>query len=102
MGQSDTTLVGPHKAYSVSHDLDPDGPCLTAIDRNHTPHNKRHGQVKSRAELEVMAFPQWVQFQIDEATEHPNGRVQRRTISVTLTRENAERIALHILRPRAK
>ena len=95
-----TELIGPHVAYSVRRDLAADGPCMTAIDHGHCPSNKRHGQVKSTAEFEVMASRDWVQYRLEETTTYPNGRISGRSISITLPRDQAEAIARHILKPR--
>lgn len=74
--------------------------CLERTDREHTPDNKRPGQVhSSRATLTVTRY--WeksVAFELQEVTQaNAESKHQLRTISMTMPREEAERFARFIL-----
>lgn len=104
-------LIAP---YSVLND-EPKPGGLAAFrwwDEKHTPHNKRSGQVKSRAILEVLDVPEghnsidgalgpsapvhgWTQIRLEETTRHGE-RAQTRVISVCLSHDAREALIKYL------
>lgn len=67
------------------------GPQFTYRDFDHTPENKRAGQVKSIGSLVVQDYDgskvnpdAWTTVEVSELTTTDSGRVQRRAISISL------------------
>lgn len=106
--------------YSVMYDAPKPGG-LAAFkwwDDKHTPQNKRAGQVKSFARLEVMDNPEghnsidgalgpsapvhgWTQIRLEETTEHGD-RSQTRVISVCLSADAREALFQYLLKSRTQ
>lgn len=69
-------------------------PVFNFRDDDHTPFNKRHGQVKSVATAEILHHrgnadvDAWLSINLSEITTSDNGRVASRTIAVTLDKNS--------------
>lgn len=76
---------------------------MTWHDGEHTPDNKRAGQVKSICELKITRCPPnehnagWLQVEMLEITTSNSGRTSSRTITTVLQPDEAKRIANFIL-----
>ena len=88
-------MGAPRKRY----DFDKAPNTLDYTDDDHTPYNKRHGEVKSRLVVSVESHVGHVAVRLTETTKanRNSDRVQTRTISATMTREHAEAFARFIL-----
>lgn len=68
---------------------------LEGRDRDHTPHNKRYGEVSS---LGIIAFERhdkagWLSVRMEEITTTDSGRTTCRTISMTLDKLAVKQLA---------
>jgi hypothetical protein len=95
--QPSQKIIGPHRPHDVGLAQVEDGIALTLRDSKHTPWNKVSGTVDSQAELQIQNGEDWVSVRLEETTKGESGRLQSRTISVSMSRAAAECFANHIL-----
>jgi len=91
-----TSKLGkPFWAYRNSPKLPAVVQRITYHNQDHTPQNKRSGEVESRlcVRCDRHVDAKWVSVNFEEVTTSRSGYTAGRTISVTFTQEEAERLA---------
>lgn len=94
-----TIQIEPGKAhYTYSSDE-----VIWARDNDHTPYNKRAGEVESELRVAIRAplNSKWVNFNVEEMTRaagEPTHKNRSRSISFSLTREQFAAIVAHVQR----
>jgi hypothetical protein len=98
---SDKMKLHPGKTYNTYSDDE----VVWLRDEDHTPYNKRVGEVDSVLNVEVRApsHAKWIGFRVEETTTTKNygnkpDRTASRTISFNIPREMFDAIAAHVRR----
>lgn len=102
-----TFHVGDRYRINDSGPSDPNRPCFRYTDHEHTPSNKRNGEVQSMALVYVEDFKgsdtaePWLNINLEEITT-VNGRTAGREISVVLKGEALATLKAMLAEPRTK